>query len=125
MSTKVVNQLDMKSLCRVYHYTNIDTVPLILRDDKIHLRMTHVEYFDDKHEWRKTIEIYYDLALERLLHDDIIDCDTYAALSRIEVPEKTVFILPPSSSSTDTSGIVCNTECDVYIACFSSEKNSL
>lgn len=111
---------ETEGIDNTYHYTTDEITNYILRSDAVCLKMTNIEKFDDIYEG-KTIEVYYDLALECLLKNDQIDKNTYELLSQIKVPQKNISIT--RNNSGDLVGSF--TESDVYIACFSKEKDKL
>lgn len=108
----------VKEIYNVYHYTTDEITDYILAKNDVCLKMTKIEYFEDKYEG-KTIEVYYDLALEKLLKNKKISQSIYELLTKIRVPEKNFYI------TQNVVGIQTFTsmDSDVYIACFSKNKN--
>ena len=100
-----------------YHYTKACNVKNILCDDKIHFHLTKIEDFYDKFEG-KSIEVYYDLALEKLFRDNFITQNEYNSLSTI-CPSN--YILFPVS---DQENKFFNRRMfDTFILCFSKNRN--
>ena len=102
----------------IYHYTDLNTIPKIVLKNAISLRMTKAEDLDDHHEGRHTIEVYYDLALEQLLNDGIINKDLFHNLCTLEVPTELLYLFESSSAAFGKSAAY-----DTYITCFSTQKN--
>lgn len=102
----------------VYHYTNEEIVEKILRDSGICFRMTHFEDFEDKLEG-KVVDVYLDMALERLLKSNKIDYDTYLKLVPENKPIKTLFTFDVPGQPTRAK----NLEFDAYITCFCKKQN--
>lgn len=102
----------------VYHYTSLETLRKILSND-ILWRFTSIEDFDDKHEGRKTVEVYYDMTIYSLYKEKEIDKTTYDFLSKIEVSEKEFFFI---NEDKDRELLVCE-EQELFVACFSKNKN--
>lgn len=100
----------------LYHYTNEETVPQILTQEGISFRMTRIDDFDDKYEG-KTIEIYYDLALERLCKTNILSEEQRLLLSQVKLPEKHLFIFSSSSCK-----LAKPEEAIPYVICFSKKE---
>ena len=101
----------------IYHYTNEETVPLILTKKHISFRMTRIDDFDDVYEG-KTIEIYYDLALEKLHKMNILTEEQLLLFSKVQLPEKHAFI----HISSSYNGIKLETAVP-YVVCFSKNAN--
>lgn len=106
----------------IYHYTGIDIVPKILAEAGVVLRLTRAEKLLDQHEGRRTVEVYYDLALERLLTKGDIDESVYEILAKIEVPQKILFLQDRKRGSKYT---LCakSKEYKAYTFCFSAKEN--
>lgn len=107
----------------IFHYTGFNTITKILLRDGISLRMTRAEDFDDPHEGRSTIEVFYDLALERLLQDCVIDASIYRTLCEVEVPKQQLFLLNEISLQGHPITPVKSFTYNAYVACFSTEEN--
>lgn len=103
-----------------YHFASADIVPEILKADKIYFRMTHIDDFDDALEGR-VLEAYYDLVLERLLLDGVINHDIRSKLAEIPIAEQNFF----SIENTTTGRMVASDsrKYDAFVACFSYEPN--
>lgn len=102
----------------IYHYTNEENVEKILRDSGICFRMTRFEDFEDKLEG-KVVDVYLDIALERLLKSNQIDSDTYLKLVPDNKPIKTLFTFDLRGLPT----MVKNLEFETYITCFCEKQN--
>jgi len=75
----------------LYWYRNEHSIEKTFLDDRIQLRLTHVDCFDDKLEGRAA-EIYYDIALEELLAERAIGKALFDRLSQVTVEGKELFI---------------------------------
>ena len=104
----------------VYHYTDKKNLFKILKDDNVKFKMTRYEDFNDKTEGR-VIEVYYDLVLESLEKEGILTSEERFYLSELEVQEEVVFYKKQCDGITVNTAI--GTECNYYVACFSTEKN--
>ena len=104
----------------VYHYTETKNIQKILQTDKVSLRMTRVEDFEDEHEGRKTIEMFYDLSLERLLRNGIICQSSFEQMSKIELPRTTMFFWNDHKRKVTHYRA---REYYTYIFCFSLKEN--
>lgn len=103
----------------VYHYTKADNIRNILQENDIHIRMTHYEDFEDKLEG-KVVDVYLDLALEKLLRENKISSSTYSILIPQNSTEKDIFTFDmPESQITYAKTL----SYDTYIACFCKKKN--
>lgn len=102
----------------VYHYTRAENIPNILQPKDIHIRMTHYEDFEDKLEG-KVVDVYLDLALEKLLKEGKINQSIYLSLTPKNPPVKELFTFNKDFKSTYGKLL----EYDTYIACFCKEKN--
>lgn len=104
----------------VYHYTDIKNVPKILQNDTIQFRMTNFEDFEDKTEG-KVVEVYYDLALEKLEKEKIISEKERFSLSNIDLTKEIIF------RKVQTDEITVNlcefADCKYYITCFSTKQD--
>lgn len=118
---QVMNISEHKDYPMLYHYTTMDAVRKKLSKDCIKIRLTNAEDFEDQHEGRKTIEVYYDLALERMLRNGIITSEVFAMLANIEVPDRTLFF----SRKIDSSVIEAKSDAyNAYVFCFCIEENN-
>lgn len=102
----------------LYWYRNEHSIEKTFLDDRIQLRLTHVDCFDDKLEGRAA-EMYYDIALEELLAEHAIGKALFERLSRVTVEKKELFL------ERDEKGIrlASMKEYDAYIVCFSKVGN--
>ena len=107
------------TLLRGYHYTKAAYVESILRGDRIHFYCTKLEDFSDKFEGR-IIEVYYDLALEKLEKQGIIDTNVRRELSEIDPSDNRAFI---NEVESKRSFIV--SEFDTFVLCFSKASQNL
>lgn len=104
----------------LYHYTDIDCMENILQNDKVVFRMTNINDFSDKME-SKSIEVYFDLAIEQLYIDGVIDLKIKELLSSIKIDEKHLF----STVDKIFGGEYMKSEpYDVYVLCFTTDGNS-
>lgn len=105
----------------IYHYTGVNAAKAILRNDCVSLRMTHIDDFDDVFEG-KTVEVFYDLSLENLKREGVIDDSVYNQLSEIDAPKRYMFHFNINNESNTT---YCTyTDYDVYVSCFCEDGNS-
>lgn len=107
----------------IYHYTDIETCKKILKSEGLTFRMTHVKDFTDKFEGR-TIEVFYDMALEHLLKCGKISDDLYWELAELEIPNRDFFFFNTKDYQDKLYTEVVSTDYDVYIACFSENAAS-
>ena len=101
----------------IYHYTNSDIVKEILSPEGVCFWMTHYEDFEDKLEG-KSVQIYCDLALERLHKNGCITEEERLSLADAQIPKQLLFYGDkhcPIGKSVETVA---------YICCFSKEKES-
>ena len=103
---QLLHDYNLNDINRVYHCTDMDTVPLILKDDAATLRMKHIDNFEDRYEG-KTVEIYYDLALERLYNEKCISYEIYEQLSSIQLPNEMLFVF--NTTENESKGILSKT----------------
>lgn len=108
----------IKYIDNVYHYTTADVANLILNDEDVCLKMTLIDNFDDKLEG-KAIDGFYNRALKKLLKENKISKSQYELLVKIKAPQKNV------SAFYEGNGVYRGemTESDIYITCFSKEKD--
>ena len=102
----------------LYHYYNGETVPLVLRKDGIQFRLAALSTFEDKMEG-KSVEVYYDLALQELLLERSITNVDYEELIKIKVPDKAYLMYLPKDGLG--KGHFC--EYNEYVICFSKAKD--
>lgn len=102
----------------LYYYHSDRTVRDILTEDGIQLRLNHVGQFPDKLEG-KTIEVYFDIALDELLQEGKINKKQFSILAQANMPDKRFII------RQEERGVSFGAEkkCDAYIICFSTEKD--
>lgn len=113
-----LSHYDLNDINRVYHCTDMDTVPCIVKDDAVYLRMKHIDNFEDRYEG-KTVEIYYDLALERLYKEKCISLEIYEQLNNIQVPSKLLFVFNTADNESEGRAI----EADCFVVCFSKTRS--
>ena len=101
----------------LFHYTSIDVVQKILRNDNIHFHMTKLEDFNDKTEGKCVDEFFYE-ALTRLYDNSIISNYEKEQLHGIKPLGKHVFI-----DDSGCSPIARYTEFDTFVLCFSLKNN--
>ena len=109
---------ETKHISNVYHYTTADITNLILREEDICLQMTRMDNFEDKLEG-KTVDSFYQKALKKLLKENKLSKSQYELMVKIEAPQKNL------TAFEEEKGIYRGeiTESDIYITCFSKEKN--
>ena len=106
------------SVFELHHYYRENTVNRVLQKDYICFRLSAAENFEDKMEG-KAIEVYYDLALDRLKRAGKITQEEYDALAYIDISQNVFFF------SKHPAGIqqYTDTKFEEYIICFSSESD--
>lgn len=105
----------------IYHYTDTETADKILTDKGPSFRMSEMKDFADKLEG-KTIEAYYDAALDRLERKGVISESDRMELGRIEM-SKHYFPIKESESDIGLPMIVLKQdEARVFVACFSRNQ---
>lgn len=105
----------------LFHYTNIENVDKILCKDKITFRMTNIDDFTDKMEG-KSIEVFYDLALERLLACKKITLATYNELSALKILD--TITIEVHDNNPESIIVFDNVPYVTYVSCFTIEGDS-
>ena len=105
----------------IYHYTNASVIDKILTNDGISFRMTRVSDFSDVYEG-KSIEIYYDMALEQLEQSGRISSHQRSLFNRVELPEKRVAVFKLPLKEGQPSALMSSIHMIPYIICFSKNK---
>ena len=104
----------------LYHYYKGKDVLRVLHEDAIIFRLASLSTFEDKMEG-KSVEVYYDLALQELLQAHRINLKEHEELSDISIPEQAWLMC----DSVNGCGRFSNCEYDEYVICFSKEKDNL
>lgn len=106
------------SVFELYRYYGENTVNRVLQKDFICFRLSAAENFEDKMEG-KAIEVYYDLALDRLKRAGKITQEEYDVLAYLDISQNEFFF------SKHPVGIqqYTDTKFEEYIICFSSESD--
>lgn len=102
----------------LYHYYGTDASQSVFTKDYILFRLAAASTFEDRMEG-KSIEVYYDLAIDELLGEGEISLEVAKELSDIKVPERT-WLSYFSEGGGSRSGLYQHTE---YIICFSKKKD--
>lgn len=105
----------------IYHYTNASVVNKILTDDGIVLRLTKVSDFSDVYEG-KSIEIYYDMALEQLESEGAISVHQRTLFNDVRLPEKRLAIFDLPHKEDQPRSLATSVNMTPYIICFSKNK---
>ena len=108
------------SVFELYRYYGENTVNRVLQKDFICFRLSAAENFEDKMEG-KAIEVYYDLALDRLKRAGKItqeEYDEYYPLDGLEDSYYSVFVNVDLNKASTTSGRTLGSEEEIsqYIA---------
>lgn len=101
----------------LYHYCSKETVLKIMQKDKVQLRLTRADQFDDKMEG-KAFEVYYDIALEQLYYEKKINDAQRCQLEKIKVTDQREIFISNGKKSK-----LSNEHVDPYIICFSTKEN--
>lgn len=102
----------------LYHYYRGEDVLRVLRDDTITFRLASLSTFEDKMEG-KSVEVYYDLALQELLQAKMISQKEFDELIAVSIPEQTWLMF--NSDNGYKRFRLC--DFDEYVICFSKEKD--
>ena len=102
----------------LYHYYKGKDILKVLRNDNIVFRLASLSTFEDKMEG-KSVEVYFDLALQELLGMHKINQKEYDELSAILIPEQAWLMCDSVNGYRRFS--LC--EYDEYVICFSKEKD--
>ena len=105
----------------IYHYTDASVVNKILTADGIVLRMTKVSDFYDVYEG-KSIEIYYDTALEQLESERKISAHQRHLFNNVRLPEKRLAIFDLPHKEDQPRSLATSAHMTPYIICFSKNK---
>ena len=100
----------------LYHYYGETASKSVFREDEILFRLADASTFEDKMEG-KAIEVYYDLAIEELLEEEVISREVANQLSDIKTPSH--IWLNFFSGREGRGGMH---EYEEYIMCFSKKK---
>ena len=103
----------------LYHYTDLSVVDKIFTDDSITLRFTHEDCFEDKLEG-KTVDVYFEIAINKMYKDGLITLDQAKHLYTIQVAKNKV--LSQAGNNIFEKELVDSN--DVYIACFTEKRES-
>ena len=121
-------ELPSSILGPLYYYRSVRSADKILCAEKIELRLTRSDGFNDKKEG-KTIQLYYQTALNELLASGSISDEWYNKFFEITVPEK--MFLPVRTEDIRIEDICIDDKITIweeadyeeYIICFSKVAN--
>lgn len=103
----------------LYHYRSSETVLNgIIQEKNIQLRLTYAENFPDKFEG-KAIEVFYDIALEELARDGLLNKEQYATFTKVDLFDKKLFF----TEEKDEISHYAMKKYEAYILCFSTVKD--
>lgn len=104
----------------LYHYTSDDSADKILTSNGVDFRATNINDFSDKTEG-KAFGRYYISALERLLHEKVIDFKTFNILSSVKPMETHPFYVENRKLGCMVMTVK---EYDTHVLCFTTDGNS-
>ena len=104
----------------VYHYTSDDSADNILTSNGVDFWATNINDFSDKTEG-KAFGRFYISALERLLHEKVIDSETYNILSSVKPMETHPFYAEDRKLGCMVMKVK---EYDTHVLCFTTDGDS-
>lgn len=114
-------QSKSESKC-VYHYTGANTIPNILREDKLVLRLTHTDYMNDMSEGKQIYSILQNTS-KQLLAEKRISIELYQKIiTLIKIPS---LEFPIKYRDRNNAYYIEWKECDAYTMSFSTDSDNL